>query len=658
MTTITNYTEALGLAGVALTKYAPASPAPMLASAASGLAPATAYSAVAIYTNGMKGAARKDLLDSYIRTGLPGEQALDDVLRSAVYGAADGALAALAARYPNNGFNTRQLIKLLGIDATFLLAASGCAPEVGLLILASHLVHGNWKDWIPNAVGSPWALAQEVAKAADRGAVSGFPTLESVARCDPGYVSVAQQLPPSSPATQPAQPATSTAATKEFSPMNTAAAASANVASIPAALNSIPPALRTAIEAMLHNSGAPGITLDELSRRAQYADEVPNIVASEVAAATKALQEKADEEIAALRAKARSAAAAGPVVLASSGAIPSGKMEMVQAETLFPEMKGVKLEVPRFVWDAPHPHVPAKIDGYIFRRSMLARVLRSLARAEPLWLQGHTGSGKTTFALQVAHTLGWPVMRIALDAGVDRSELVGRMQLKPDGKGGTASEWLPGVLERSIPHGYIVLLDEMDAGHPNSLYALQPVLEGNGLTLLEDGGRLVPFHPMTRLIATGNTAGSGDDSGLYPACRTLTAATLDRFQEFIEVPYLSTDEETALLRSNSGLKAAMAKRLAKFASEMRAAFINGELPVSFSPRRSVAFARAVEDYLSMLPAGNEDTAITLAITGKLMQATPREHLPRLTEVARASLGITLDNNIEAVFVACETKAWS
>src|SRR6185437_13999438 len=135
-----------------------------------------------------------------------------------------------------------------------------------------------------------------------------------------------------------------------------------------------------------------------------------------------------------------------------------------------------------------------------------------------------------------------------------------------------------------------------------------------------------PFAPMTRLVATGNTAGSGDESGLYPACRMLSAATLDRFKEFIEVPYLTPEEEETLLRNQTGLKATMAKLLAKFAHEMRAAFVNGELPVSYSPRRSVAFARAVEDYLDMLPAGaTQYTALLLALHGKLVQATPREH---------------------------------
>ena len=271
-----------------------------------------------------------------------------------------------------------------------------------------------------------------------------------------------------------------------------------------------------------------------------------------------------------------------------------------------------------------------------------------LSGSDHLFLLGDfTVTHNTTFIEQVASRLGWPVARVAYDSNVDRAELVGRMQLTPDGKGGTESKWLPGILERAISGGYILLCDEMDAGHPNALYTLQPLLEGKGLTLLEDGGRMIPRHPFSRIVATGNTTGNGDPSGLYPACRILSAATLDRFQDFVQVPYLTESEETNLIKSQApGLKAATVEKIVKFGSELRKAFTSGETPISFSPRRSVAFARHVED-LQAIGIKSEALCISIAFRSKLYDAAPEEHRQRLLEIGKAKL---VDLDVDAALL--------
>ena len=602
---------------------------------------AAACLATLVYRSGAPTSKRKEALDKLIRTGLHSEAALDAVLAHALSGAvrttAIPELDALAARYPN-GFNTRQLIKLLGVDATYLLAMSSCSEEIGRALLAGHCLHGGWFQWIAELQANAWHIAGDFTQAVEKIVPLYEAAVQHPAHSD--VMNVLGMHQPSIPATATTQAIEATQESTHTMPTTAqaiASHASAGSNTVAGSLRSIQPALRHAIEAMLQNSGAPGVTLDGLAQALDTGDANVKALAE--------LREASLKETETLMAQLRIAKQAQPLAVTMpasiSGVVPSGKMVMVDAASLFPEMKGLSLQVPSWQWDSPHPDVPKKIDGYIFRRSLLLRALRAIARGENIWLQGHTGSGKTTFAEQIACVLGWPVLRIALDSAIDRAELVGRMNLKSDGKGGTVSEWLPGALERAIPNAYILLLDEIDAGHPNSLYTLQPVLEGKGLTLLEDGGRIVPFHPLSRIIATGNTAGAGDESGLYPACRILSAATLDRFPEFIEVPYLTTDEEADLIHTSVGVKKQVSKKLAKFASEMREAFVKGELPVSYSPRRSVSFARAVEDYMALLPAGATlEAACDLALAGKLMQATPNEHRARLTEIARTCLGTT------------------
>lgn len=386
--------------------------------------------------------------------------------------------------------------------------------------------------------------------------------------------------------------------------------------------------------------------IDNMFSQSGLTVTMDQIIADVVAKASLEAQLESAEKMAAdtidgLKRQLASASSAMPSTIsitAHSTVTPSGTMTMVEASTIFPLMAGLKFKVPQFTWAHAHPDVPEVNGSYIFRKEMLLKALRCLTKGENFWLSGHTGSGKTTFVEQIASRLGWPVARVAFDSNVDRSELVGRMSLAGDGKGGTTSSWLPGILETAITNGYILLCDEMDAGHPNALYTLQPLLEGKPLTLLEDGGRLVPRSPMARICATGNTTGNGDPSGLYPACRILSAATLDRFQTFINVPYMTLDEEINLVSSSvPTLAKKLVGRLAKFAGEMRNAFVTNQTPISYSPRRSVAFAREVEDMFSM-GFKDEKEVLSAAFKSKLYDAASEEFRQRITEIASATLG--------------------
>lgn len=413
--------------------------------------------------------------------------------------------------------------------------------------------------------------------------------------------------------------------------MTNATTASIASLSIANAVNGLKPELRTLIDGMLTQFGI-NATIQSLAHNASMADSLANTLASDAAAYEATLTDLRNK----LAAKANM-----PTTMAmpsTTGTIPDGTMSTVAAETLFPMLKGINLQVPSFTWVHKHPDVPEINTDYIFRKEMLVKSLSCLVKGENLWLTGHTGSGKTTFIEQIAARLGWPVARVAFDSNVDRSEMVGRMQLDGDGKGGTVSRWLPGILEIATSRGYIMLCDELDAGHPNALYTLQPILEYKGLTLLEDGGRVVNRGLMARTAATGNTAGNGDPSGLYPACRILSAATLDRFTTFINVPYMSTDEEAKLINSSvPGLKAALVSKMVKFGAELRQAFVTGQTPVSYSPRRSVAFAREVSDLMDM-GYKDETVALTAAFRSKLYDAASEEFRQRITEIANACFG--------------------
>lgn len=518
-----------------------------------------------------------------------------------------------------NTLSYRYMLKNVPINTLVALAATESRDYVAAGALLSNAKHNTWTkfgDDYSFSEAEYLAHLDDNLGSAVRSIDQNFTILGACAWFPKGPFPAGFGSPAAAPAS------TSTASTPATTKGVTTMSSTINAASIN-------PAVKPLVDSMLAQSGL-NLTIDKIIAEFEEKDKL--------AAALTAAEKMADETITKLRMQLKTQAAMPTTMtIQASSTIPGGKMDMVDAGTLFPSLGNLTMKVPHFTWDHAHPDVPVLNTDYIFRTEMLIKALRCLTTGENLWLQGHTGSGKTTFIEQVAARLGWPVARVAFDSNVDRSELVGRMQLDGDGKGGTLSRWLPGVIEKALTNGYIMLCDELDAGHPNALYTLQPVLEGKALTLLEDGGRVVPPAVMSRFAATGNTTGNGDPSGLYPACRILSAATLDRFATFVNVPYITADEEAKLISSSvPGVGKGLLSKLVKFGVEMRQAFVTGQTPVSYSPRRSVAFAREVMDLQAL--GFNEGQAVTAAFKSKLYDAASEEFRQRLTEIANAAFG--------------------
>jgi cobaltochelatase CobS len=333
-----------------------------------------------------------------------------------------------------------------------------------------------------------------------------------------------------------------------------------------------------------------------------------------------------DEEIERLRkAAAKIVMPTGPV--AATGTTPTGKIVTSTADKLFKEAKGLaasdkaklaKLTVPCFEWDAAHPLVPAVDENYIFRMDSLLPLLFSLAAGKKPWIQGHTGSGKSTLVTQVAARLGWPVVRVNFDSDISRLDLVGRDTLTTDPTTGTTiTKWVDGVLPLALRGPHILLLDEIDFVRPDVSYVLQPILEGNPLVLNENGGERVVPDPMFRIVATANTVGQGDEFGMYQGARPQSAAMLDRFSSFIKVPYLSTEQEVELIKSkHPTLDPAVAETIGRYVTEHREAFGKASILMPISPRGVDAIAEHCVTFTGIL--GNPRTALKMSFDVTLL----------------------------------------
>ena len=314
--------------------------------------------------------------------------------------------------------------------------------------------------------------------------------------------------------------------------------------------------------------------------------------------------------------KAASQAAVAVSTIATteaSGDIPEGSIETVNAADLFGITGAAKdmfnFDVPKWKWDGVHPHVPQVDPDYIFRPEELLRVLFAIMTNQRAFLYGHSGTGKTTLIEQVCALLLWPNMRVNFDSEITRMDLIGRDTLTVK-DGASASTFIDGILPQAMSGPYVLLCDEMDSVRPDVAYVMQRALEGNGLLLTEDGGRLVKPHPMFRIFATGNTQGQGDEHGMYPSCRPQSMALLDRFTVWAEVDYLDANQRSKLVKKKvPTLDPEHHKMVCQYVTEHLAAFKSAKVLQPMSPRGMIALAQAVAIFSSITTGKETEKAI-------------------------------------------------
>lgn len=233
------------------------------------------------------------------------------------------------------------------------------------------------------------------------------------------------------------------------------------------------------------------------------------------------------------------------------------------------------------------PYVEAIDDEYVFNVPLLKSVMMAFTMNIPLLLWGKHGTGKTTIAEQYCARTGRPSIRIQHTVSTEEAHVLGQYVVR---NGNT--EFEPGPLAMAMRYGLVYIADEYDFALPSVTSVYQPVLEGKRLIIKEAPAdwRVVEPHPNFRFVATGNTNGAGDETGLYQGTQMQNAANYSRFGITMEVNYMPAEQETAIIAAKAKLKETEAKKIVAFGENVRTAFAKNEISMTVSPRELIRAA--------------------------------------------------------------------
>lgn len=253
--------------------------------------------------------------------------------------------------------------------------------------------------------------------------------------------------------------------------------------------------------------------------------------------------------------------------------------------------------------------IPDVNDGYVFRPDELKDLVMAIQLNIPTLVWGYHGAGKTTQVEQVCARLNRPMLRVQHTDTTEESHIVGQMVVRNG-----ATEFDYGPLAEAMMRGWVYLADEYDFAHPAVIAVYQAVLEGKPLYIKEapPHQRLVKPHPHFRFIATGNTNGSGDDTGLYSGTKIGNAAAYSRFGITIQVDYPEPKTEIAILKGNLPLTQDVAEKMVDFAGRIRTMYAAGELSLPISPRELIRASM-----IGVVKGGNFRRGIDLAYSNRL-----------------------------------------
>lgn len=174
----------------------------------------------------------------------------------------------------------------------------------------------------------------------------------------------------------------------------------------------------------------------------------------------------------------------------------------------------------------------------------------------PVLLKGPTGCGKSRFVEAMAARVGRPLVTVSCNDETGAADLLGRWLVK-----GGDTVWQDGPATRAVRAGAILYLDEVAEAREDVLVVLHALSDHRRTLFLDRHDETVPAAPGFLLTASFNP-------GYRHGPKELKPSTRQRFLCFA-FDYPPEAIEAEIVQTESGVEAAVAKRLVVYAGKVR-----------------------------------------------------------------------------------------
>lgn len=213
----------------------------------------------------------------------------------------------------------------------------------------------------------------------------------------------------------------------------------------------------------------------------------------------------------------------------------------------------------------------------------------------PVRAIGMPGGGKTEFARNLAAITGRAFCRINFHGEVFLEDIVGKTDLI-----GGETRFTYGDFPKYVQRPSIMLLDEVTAAKPGLYMGLLQAFLEKKVTKIQATGETIPPHAGLWVMGADNALGLGDNRGKFPTRNVQDISTLNRWPVTVHINYMDTDTMSNLIKAHvPELHTGQCTKLARFGALCQTAFMQGEIPLTFSLRQAIPIAKMAVAFRNM-----------------------------------------------------------